>query len=191
MPQYPIIATVHEIWAINPGNKQRLKIGHAKNRVLDLYTSNRCIYHANETIAKNSKSVSRGNHKVTQNFDFNYVTIYDTISGKSVRTAYPDGQQSLPMEERLMELDFSFFKDGDSLKYQLNGVDHLLFEKINGSCVPDETLIVEGNRVYYDGKRIVKFDQEILHFGVVDAREFQRIVRRKNQKLYKRLKSFV
>ncbi len=117
MGQYPIIATTNEIWAINPANKQRLKLAHVNAGILGLYACDRGIYHAAVTLSENSKLVQEGSKRVQREFDYNYVTIYDTISGNSACTAFPPGQDRMPLEDRMMEIEFAFSRKGEALNF--------------------------------------------------------------------------
>jgi hypothetical protein len=190
MVQYPVIATAHEIWAINPENKHMLKLARGATAILDMYVSNRGINHAAVTISQNTKLVQVGKLKVPKKFDYNYVTILDTISGNSIRTAYPQGQDIKPLEERMFDIEFSFFREGDALKFHINGEDYLLFDRINNDIEPEENLRYDGDKVYFENRRVGKFDSDILYFGVINPKEFQRLCKKKNKTLFNKLKSF-
>lgn len=193
MSQYPIVATPREIWAVNPENKRRLKLGHERTKILDLYANNRGIYHAAEGVSHNTKLVEtwssgKGRVKVPKEFPFNFVTIYDTLSGNPIRTVYPEGQQDRPVEERMLGIDFSFMREERALKFEIDGISHVLLETVAGDVQPDTSFSYEGDRVYYAGRRIARFNEDIIGFEVVDASEFPRLLRRKNKPLHNKFR---
>ncbi|MBW2995918.1 hypothetical protein KY332_01325 [Candidatus Woesearchaeota archaeon] len=186
--QYPIVGTDTEIWLIKPENHQRLRLAQSKSGIFDLFISEKLIYHASESIEELTKQIKKGRHRYPKSFEYNYVTIYDTISGKDIRNVHPKGQEQLPIEDRLVDIDFSFTRDGRSLGYLLNGEEHFLFDSIREPVKQDGAYSFSGDRVYFDGKRVAKMDNEIKYFGVVDARELQKMLKRKNRGLLHRWK---
>ena len=156
-----VIGTENQLWVVNPSNKQRLRLNTRKKnkdhqaayseKVLDVYSSNNGISHATERVKKEPKIVKRGN---TEYFPVNFVQVYDSIVGKPVFTAHPADTQRLPLEERMVPLDFSFSKRDGSLMYTLNGIEGMVFPNSNGSMEQSGKTEVKGNRVYFDGRRI-------------------------------------
>ena len=61
--------------------------------------------------------MQEGSKRVQREFDYNYVTIYDTISGNSACTAFPPGQDRMPLEDRMMEIEFAFSRKGEALNF--------------------------------------------------------------------------
>ena len=98
-------------------------------------------------------------------------------------------QNIIPLEKRMFELDFSFMNEDGTLKYMMNGTEGVLFESICSPAAPSDLLRHDGDRIYFDGRRIAKFGKDILHFGVVDSKEFERMLRKKNDNLHKKFKN--
>ncbi len=185
MTQYPVVKTKKEIWVFNPKSKRSLKLASLDSTFFDMYVSNSGIFHAVESFNYNQKSVEG----ITVRFPANYVTILDSISGGSVKTVYPEGQLELPFEDRLVDLEFSFFRDGNSLCYRLNGNEATLFDKLNGHVNPKCEVVVEGNKIYVDGRKAATTQFDISHWGLINERSFSKLAKRKNENLYSKIKS--
>ena len=140
---YIIAGGNQQIWAIDPKTKQRLRIKLAKYRikVFDVYASGSGIYHASELITLEQKKVD--GH--TKHFQVNYAQVVDSISEKPCVTITPPGVDGMPLEQRLVPIEFQFLKIGDSLLYTLNGSKELysliVMQKLNN--LEELTLMVK------------------------------------------------
>jgi hypothetical protein len=178
----------NEIWVLNPQNKQRFRVVPANHghRILDIYACDSGIYHASEIITPKYKKVDG----VTKCFDINAVQIFDTITMNSFKTIVPKGSENLPLEQRLIPLNFWFVDKGNSLlNYFLNDNSGVVFDK----CVISERNIqvkYDGNTLYLDGKKITAFDKDIIYARAVDAQKFAHSYRKKDKQRYNRNKDF-
>jgi hypothetical protein len=178
----------NEIWLLNPVSKQRLRVIPANHghRILDIYACNSGIYHATEIITPKYKKV-KGEVK---RFDINAVQIFDTITMNSFKTIVPKGSENLPLEKRLIPLNFWFVDKGNSLlNYVLNEDYGVVFDK----CIISELNIkvaYDGNMLYLDGKKITAFDKDIIYARAVDATKIARAYKKKDRVGFDKNKDF-
>ena len=186
---YIITGGKREIWAVNPETKQRLRIKLAKDRskVFDVFASSSGVYHATELVSKERKVVN-GYLKF---FDVNYVQILDSISGKHCTTITPPGAEAMPLESRLVNIDFRFVQDGESLLYTLNGSEGIVFPHCNAEIEQLGITNFNGKDVYFDGRKIASLDEDILYAKEVDAKKFARAFRLKDKNRYNKNKDFL
>ena len=189
MERYLIVSGDHQIWALDPRTKQRLRLKLAKDRtkVLDLYANNSGVYHASEQIRKEQKKIDDRPKK----FDVNYVQVIDSLSGNTFLTINPPGAGSLPLEERLVPLDFRLTREGNALLYQLNGTSGVIFPRCNGEIEQSGKTTFEGDALYFDGKKIATLDEEIKYAKEVNAQAFAKAFKLKNKARYDRNRHFL
>ena len=184
MDRYIIAGGDHEICALNPNSKQKLSLKSDQSRVLGIYASSSCVYHAAELLRQESKKVS-GRPKT---FDVNYVQVFDSISGNPCLTITPPGSEYLPLEKRLAELLFSFSKEGDSLLYTLNRSRGVVFERCESEMELSGKTTFDDKRIYFEGCRITTLDEPVKFIREVSAEDFARSFRLRNKKVYKERK---
>ena len=189
MEIYIIASGDKQIWAINPKTRERLRLKLAKDRtkVLDVYASNSGVYHASEQIRKEQKKIKESSTEVS----VNYIQIVDSLSGKTSLTINPPGAESLPLEERLIPLDFTLVKHNGALLYTLNGTSGVIFPNCNGEIEQSGKTTVEENALYFDGKKIATLDENIRYAKEVDAQAFARAFRIKNKIRYDKNREFL
>ncbi len=188
--QYPVVVTNKGIWLVKPENHQKVRAASAKD-ILDSYISDRGIFHAVEDHDYESKIVRGKNTKRSKKFRYNYVSVIDSLTGNNIMNIYPEGQRQKPVEERLVNLDFSFGKKGKSLAYVLNGEQGELFKSHAGPTPPDMAYNHNDSRVYFCGRRVARFDkgERIRDLTTLSAKKLDRLLRRKNPKLLQRWRS--
>lgn len=185
---YVIAGDEHQIWAINPATKQRLqiKLGADKSKVLDIYVSGSGIYHASEIVTWQSKE----GEGYTQSFKVNYAQVNDSISGRSCVTITPPGTESLPLEKRLVPLNFQFVAREESLHYNLNNFEGIVFSHFNRGVEQLSRVNFEGKNVYFGDKKIVSLEEGVLYAKEMDAAKLCRAFRLKNRPRYQKNKAF-
>lgn len=186
---YVIAGGKHQIWAVDPKTSQRLRIKLAKDKskVFDVYVSGSGIYHASELILTEQKKVD--GH--TKFFNINYVQVVDSISSKPCITITPPGTERIPLEQRLVPVDFKFVKKGDSLLYILNESEGMVFPHCNAEIEQSGRTNFDGKDIYFDDKKIASLNEEILYAKEVDAKRFARVFRVKNKSRYVKNKAFL
>ena len=185
---YVIAGGNQQIWAVDPKTRQRLRIKLAKDRskVFDVYASGSGVYHVSELITSEQKKVDG----YTKTFDVNYVQVVDSISGKPCVTITPPGVDGVPLEQRLVSIEFQFLKKGDSLLYTLNDSEGVVFPHCNAEIEQSGMTNFDGKDLYFGDKRIASLDEEILYAKEVDAKRFARAFRVKNKPRYNKNKAF-
>jgi len=183
---YVVAAGNTEIWAINPNSRQKLRLSRDKSQILDLHASNAGIYYAAELRKKECKRV----YGLNKSFDVNYVQIVDSISGNVCLTLTPPGTESLPLEKRLVELNFLFDQIDDSLLYVLNGSSGVVFPRCNGEKIQSGRMAFNGNDLFFDERKIASIDESVRYAAEVSANQLSRQFRIKNRDRYLRNRDF-
>lgn len=185
---YVIAGGNQQIWAINPKTRQRLRIKLAKDKskIFDIYTSGSGVYHASELIISEQKKVDG----YTKTFDVNYAQVIDSISGKPCVTITPPDTEGVPLEQRLVPIEFQFLKRGDSLFYTLNSSEGVVFPHCNAEIEQSGRTNFNGRNLYFGDKKIASLDEEILYSKEVYAKRFSRAFRVKNKIRYNKNRAF-
>lgn len=185
---YVIAGGNQQIWAVNPKTRQRLRIKLAKDKskVFDVYASGSGVYHAFELITSEQKKVDG----CTDYFDVNYVQVIDSISGRPCVTITPTRIEMVPLEQRLVPIEFRFVKKGGSLLYNLNDFEGVVFQHCNAEIEQTVKTTFDGKDVYLGDKKIASLDEEVLYAKQIDAKRFARAFRMKNKPRYNKNKAF-
>jgi len=183
MDFYVIAVGNKQVWVANPSTKQQVRIKPAKDitRVLDIHSNSSGVYHASERIIKESKKDDKG---ITRQYEVNFVQVFDTLTGNSILTIRPPNSEGLPLEDRCVPISFSFVKKNGSLPYTLNDSKGVVFEKSNGEREQSGKTTYDGNKVYFDGKKIATLDEKVNYVTEVDASQFSKAFKRKNRERY-------
>lgn len=185
--QYLILATKSQIAAVNPDTRRVLQI--LRGEFLDLHACKSGIFHAEERKIHHKKKDTKGNWHT---YPSNHAVIIDTLSGNTVRTAYPPGQLELPFETRYKPLEFSFDRQGDSLVARINGTEQVLFDRINiEETICEESIKIEGRKAYLGRKKAATMASPISYARLVDAKAFEKQAKRKNMTLYHKVRDYL
>lgn len=188
--QYPVVVTNQGIWLVRPENHQKVRIASA-DEILDSYISDRGIYHAVENHDYETKMIGGSRkHRRPRSFKYNFVSIIDSLTGKQLKNIYPEGQRQMPVEERLVDIDFGFERNGDALAYVFNGSQGQLFDTHAAPSQMDMSYNHNGSRLYFCGRRVARFDrgERIKNLNTLSVRKLERLLRRKNPSLLQRFK---
>jgi len=183
---YLIVGGKQELWAINPKTKEKLKLAKNRLNLLDLFASQSGLYYAAEIIDSQSKKVDGHIKK----FNVNYIQIMNALSNKSCFTLIPPNSTNLPLEKRMISIDFKFEKNEGALKYSLNGTKGIIFSNYSKKTPIEHCLTIDGKNVYFVGRKIATLDENVLYVEEVDAKAFSRAFKHKNRSRYLKNKSF-
>ncbi|MBI2542331.1 hypothetical protein HYV80_06485 [Candidatus Woesearchaeota archaeon] len=188
MVSYIVAATDTQVWAVNPTTRQLLRMTAGSERlpVLGIY-ANGAVYHAVEV--RERKEHTFGRQKVE--YDENSVQVKDTISGNTAITVHPSGQKSLPLEQRVVPLNFRFIRRGNSLLYSLNGSEGVIFPQIGSVEEQDYGIVsVDGKNIYLGARRVATLDSEPKFVAEINQSKLSGSFRKKNPHKFEKNKEF-
>jgi hypothetical protein len=176
--------TRKEAWIVHPLTRERLRVipTSYSNKILDIYACDSGIYHASEIITPKQKRVDG----IPTTFNTNAVQIVDSISMNSCMTIVPKDTKDLPLEKRLISLDFQFLEDNQSLKYVLNDDTGVIFSNCARSGIDLGNVTFDKSNIYFNDKRITVFDGNVFYAKLVGQFNLGHEYRVKNKQAYKK-----
>lgn len=90
----------------------------------------------------------------------------DTLSGNTAVTVHPPNQKSLPLEQRIAPLVFSFVRRENTLLYNLNGSEGTILPQIGRVEEQDYGLINQSFQGLLGKKNMDKFEKNKQFFKV-------------------------
>ena len=189
MDIYIVASDGMAVWAINPANRQRLRIKPASDRnpVLDVIPLKTGIYHAAEVVKKELVRY-RGQVYIAQE---NFVRVDDTISGSSVVTINPrEVTPAASPIDKVVDISFRFFTDDQALGYVLNGREKVLFGAGYERSSTPMFAKADGNTITYSGRVVATLENRVVHLHEMSGDQLARAFRLKNRFRYDKNRGF-